>query len=410
MQTPKGMRDILPEDMIIRKKVISIIEETFKSYGYLPLETPALEYLETLKAKAGAEVEKQIFVIEGGELGLRFDLTVPIARVTATNTFPKPFKVYSISNMWRKEEPQRGRFREFWQAEIDIIGSKSMRADAEIIIVSVDAMNKLGFQTSTVLLNDRRILDALAEKLNFSNKKGEIFRLLDKLDKIGEEEVKKQMKTVIGEKSVRELFELIKTKGTNEDKLKSIEKLAPDAAGNLREIIDLCDFEVEVDFALVRGLGYYTGAVFEIKLSDTLGSVAGGGRFDNLLGVYGQADYATGIGLGLERIITLMKEMKKIHLEKTYTKVLVAGVKPEFYKNAVQISAKLREKGVNSEVDLNERNLKKQFDYANALSIPYIVIIGEREIKEKLYTLRNMQTGKEEKLKLEAIVELLKNA
>ncbi|MBI5051176.1 histidine--tRNA ligase [Candidatus Micrarchaeota archaeon] len=379
MQTPKGMRDFLPEDMIIRNYVNQVIESTFRNYGYLPLETPAMEYLTTLRAKAGAEVDKQIFVIEGNELGLRFDLTVPFARVVATNTFPKPFKAYTIGSVWRKEEPQRGRYREFWQAEIDIFGSKSMRSDAEILAVTVDVIKKLGFEDP----------------------------LLDKLDKLGEEEVKKQMEGVIGENGVKELFDLIKTKGTNEQRLKSVEKLAPEAVRELREIVGFCNFQVEVDFSLVRGLGYYTGAVFEVKLSDKLGSVAGGGRFDNLLAIYGQGDYATGIGIGIERLIVLMKELKKAGAGKTYTKVLVAAAKPEFYKDAVRIAAELREGGVSAEVDLNERNLKKQFDYANALSIPFVAIIGEREIKEKLITLRNMNDGKEEKVALKDAIKIL---
>ncbi|MBI2079960.1 histidine--tRNA ligase [Candidatus Micrarchaeota archaeon] len=407
MQTPKGMRDLLPEDMIIRNYVNNIIESTFKSYGYLPLETPAMEYLTTLRAKAGAEVDKQIFVIEGNELGLRFDLTVPFARVVATNTFPKPFKAYCIGSVWRKEEPQRGRYREFWQAEIDVFGSRSMRSDAEIISVTIEVIKKLGFEKQTVVLNNRTILDALAEELGFADKKAEVFRLLDKLDKLGENEVKKQIKGVIGEKPVKELFELLKTKGTNEEKLKSVEQLAPDAVKELRQIIQFCNFPVEVDFALVRGLGYYTGPVFEVKLSDNLGSVAGGGRYDNLLSLYGQGDYATGIGIGIERLIVLIKELKKANPEKTYTNVLVATVKPEFYNNTLEFAAKLREEGINVEVDLNERNLRKQFDYANALSIPYVVVLGEKEIKEKLYTLKNMQTGKEDKLTFQDVIKVL---
>ncbi len=405
--TPKGMRDVLPEDAILRREVLAIVEKVYRKYGFVPLETPAMEYISTLQAKAGEEIDKQIFVLKDEELGLRFDLTVPLARVAASNAFTKPFKRYAFAPVWRYEEPQRGRFREFWQADIDIIGTKGMRAEVELLAAAREALIALGFKELRILVNNRKILDALAAKLGIEDKKEAIFRLLDKIDKVGEDAVKKEMPDVIGNEKTQKLFEIFDTKGDNKKKIKIASELNSEAAKELEEIVAGCAFEIEVDLALVRGLGYYTGPVFEIKASAEIGSIAGGGRYDNLLGVYGQSDYATGISLGIERIITLIKERKKEN-EKTYTKVFVANAKPEFYSNAADIAKKLRTAGVACEVDLNERNLRKQFDYVNSLAIPFLIIIGERELKEGKFTLRDMKTGKEEKLKLEKIIEFFK--
>jgi histidyl-tRNA synthetase len=403
---PKGMRDILPEDAIVRRHVFETVEKVFRKYGFVPLETPAMEYLETLNAKAGEEIDKQIFVLKGEELGLRFDLTVPLARVAANNAFAKPFKRYVFAPVWRYEEPQRGRFREFWQADIDTIGSGSMRSEAELLTAAREALLALGFKELRIVLNSRKILDALAAKLGIEGKKEAVFRLLDKIDKAGEEKVKAELNEVIGKEKTKELFKILDTKGDNKKKLEAAGKISPDGAAELEEILSLCDFDVEINLTLVRGLGYYTGPVFEIKGSEGIGSIAGGGRYDKLLGIYGQEDYATGISLGIERIITLLKEMKK-ESSKTYTKVLVANVKPEFYKNALGTAQELRNGGIAAEVDLNCRNLRKQFDYANALGIKYVVILGEREIKEKKFTLRDMASGKEKSVSLKDLVKEL---
>ncbi len=401
--TPKGMRDIAPEDMLVREDVIDKIRSIFKKYGYRPLETPAMEYLETLRAKAGSEADKQIFVLDGGEYGLRFDLTVPLARYASSTDDPKPFKRYAIDVVWRKEEPQRGRFREFYQADVDIVGSSSMRAEAEILSLSRDVCFAFDFKKPKILINNRKILDGIAAKLGVEEQsKTELFRILDKLDKIGEEEVGKLLKEVLGSKAA-ELLKIIKSKGDNKTKLKLAAKYSEEGAHEIEELIALCDFEVEFDMFLVRGLGYYTGPVFEIKISADMGSIAGGGRYDNLLGVYGQSSPAVGISFGIERLITLISERTKYN-KKTSTQVLVSAVKTEFYPNAISAASQLRNGGVAAETDLNERNLRKQFDYANALGIPFVAIIGEREITAKKVTLRDMISGKEETLSLEEVI------
>lgn len=404
--TPKGMRDFPPEEMIIRESVRDRIIDVYQKYGFRPMVTPAMEYLDTLRAKAGEEIDQQIFVLKDEKLALRFDLTVPLARVAANSDFPRPFKRYYVGPVWRKEEPQKGRFREFYQADADIIGTKSMRAEAELLALSKELCSDFGFKKPKILLNNRKILEGLAKKVGFVKKKDEVLRLLDKMDKIGEEAVEEGLRDVLGTRA-DELMEYTADKRTNEEKLESVKKVSEEGVKELEEILSLCGFPVEIDLSMVRGLGYYTGPVVEIKLSEDIGTVMAGGRYDNLLAVYGREDYATGISVGIERLITLILEKSKTK-KKTYSRVFVACATPDLYKNALQLADYFRKNGIGVETDLNERNLRKQFDYANALSIPYTVIIGKREIESGKFTLRNMETGKEESLTEEKIAARLK--
>ena len=404
--TPKGMRDFSPEEMIVRESVINSITTLYRRYGFRPLDTPAMEYLDTLRAKAGEEIDQQIFCLTGEKLALRFDLTVPLARVAANSDFPRPFKRYVIGPVWRKEEPQKGRFREFWQADIDIIGTKSMRAEAELLTLSNELCADFGFKKPKIMLNNRKILDALAKKVGFEKKKTEVLRLLDKMDKIGEEAVEEGLRDILGMRA-EELMEYTSNGRKNDEKLESVRKICKDGAEELEQILSLCNFPIEIDLSMVRGLGYYTGPVFEIKLSEDIGTVMAGGRYDDLLAVYGREDCATGISIGIERLITLILE-KKENKEKTYSRVFVACATQDYYKTAMQLADYLRKNGIDAETDLNERNLKKQFDYANSLSIPNVVIVGKREIESGKFTLRNMKTGKEQQLKEENIAAKLK--
>ena len=405
--TPKGMRDIGPEDMFVREEVMGRIRGIFQSYGYRPLETPALEYLDTLRAKAGPDVDKQIFVIDGDEYGLRFDLTVPLARYAASADTPKPFKRYAIDVVWRREEPQRGRFREFYQADVDILGSSSMRCEAELLSLARDVCLAFGFPKPKIMLNNRKILDGIASALGIEgDARGEVFRVLDKLDKIGGAEVEKLLREILGNKA-EELLKIIRSKGDNESRLALAEKYSVDGAKEIREILSMCGFEVEFDLFLVRGMGYYTGPVYEIKLSEGIGTVIAGGRYDNLLGVYGQPSPATGISIGIERLMTLIAE-RGARTKRTDSVVLVAAVKPEFYKNAAVVAAKFRGAGIPCETDLNERALRKQFDYANALSIPYIAVIGAKEVESGTVTLREMASGEESQVPLEKALAILR--
>lgn len=396
--TPKGMRDIGPEDMFIREEVMGRIREAFQRYGYRPLETPAMEYLDTLRAKAGPEVDKQIFMIEGGEYGLRFDLTVPFARYAAATDAPKPFKRYAMDVVWRKEEPQRGRFREFYQADVDIVGSASMRCEAELLSIANTICGSFGFKKPRILLNNRKILDGISASLSLEGEaKGEVMRVLDKLDKIGESEVEKLLIEIMGKDKAKKLLDIIRAKGDNKSKLVIARKFSPEGAAELEEILSLCGFDIEIDLFLVRGLGYYTGPVFEIKLSEGIGTVMAGGRYDELLGIYGQPSPAVGISVGIERLVTLIGERKKEKdaLKKTDTKVLVAAVKPEYYIYSLEVASRFREAGIPCETDLNARQLRKQFEYANSLSIPYVAVVGEREKQAGSVTLRNMKEASE---------------
>lgn len=400
--TPKGMKDFLPEEMIVREEVIEKITQVYRLYGFRPLGTPALEYLSTLKAKSGDEIAGQIFKIEEDEIGLRFDITVPLARVAATNALPKPFKRYCISNVWRKEEPQKGRMREFWQADADIIGSKSMRAEVELLRLANDALAALGFEKPQFILNNKKILNEVAKKLEFENEKDMVFRLLDKAGKLDLEKIREDVEKLIGNEKTKALFDLLVTTGTNTEKIEIAKKISVEGAKELEEIIaNVNELDIKIDFFLVRGLGYYTGPIFEIKLGDEIGSVGAGGRYDNLLEIYGQGDFATGVSLGIERIIYLIRNKKN---KETYTRVFVACVKG-YFKQSEKIADKFRKAGISSEIDLNERTLGKQFEYANALGIKYVVIVGEKEIMENKVTLRDMETGKEEMLTVEEVIK-----
>ncbi len=404
--TPKGMRDFLPEEMIVREEVRGRITGLYRKYGFRPMVTPAMEYLDTLRAKAGEEIDQQIFVLSDEKLAMRFDLTLPLARVAANSDFPRPFKRYYIAPVWRKEEPQKGRFREFYQADADIIGTKSMRAEAELLTMANEICADFGFKKPKIMLNNRKILEELAKKVGFVKQKDDVLRLLDKMDKIGQEAVEEGLRDILGVRA-DELMEYTANGRSNEEKLESVRKISEEGVSEIEEILSFCDFPIEIDLSMVRGLGYYTGPVYEIKLSEDIGTVIAGGRYDNLLSIYGREDYATGISVGIERLITLILEKRKSR-KKTYSRVFVACAKQDFYKDSLQLANYFRKNGIAVETDLNGRNLRKQFDYANSLSIQYAIIVGQREIDSGKFTLRNMETGKEESLKKVKITAKLK--
>lgn len=399
METPAGMRDFTPKEMVVRKWVVEKIEEKLKLYGFRPLDTPAMEFLDVLTAKSGEEIEKQIFRIKGENIGLVFDLTVPLARFVASNLeLPKPFKRYAIAKVWRNEEAQKGRYREFIQADADIVGTRSMRAEGELLNLTYDTLNGLGFDVKKAkfLLNNRKILNGLAESCGIKEEvKDDVFRSLDKIDKIEESKVISELEVKVGRKKAEEIIKSLKVDGGNREKLEFAKKYSKEGAEELEEILRYFPM-AEVDLFLVRGLAYYTGPIFEVRLSEEIGSVAGGGRYDRLIGLYGQQEYATGISFGIERLVYLINKKEKEDIAETPTKIFVVNVKPEFYSYALEVANEIRKAGVCAEVDLNERNLRKQLEYANALRIPYVAVVGGREKKEGKITLRNMKTGEEE--------------
>jgi len=402
-QPPKGTRDLLPTDMRKLNYLVSVIERVFNNYGYEPLDSPAFEDWELLSAKSagGEELKKETYYFKDKsdrELGLRYDFTVPTARIVASDpSIPKPFKRYSIGKVWRYDQPQAGRYREFWQADVDIYGTLLPVADAEVIVVAVDCLRKLGFKDFKVRLNDRRVIERKIVNLGIKNPL-EVFRCLDKLEKMGEECVIKELREKeIDTGKIEKIMKLVRSKPEEMDELESL----------VRELKKFgISKEIVVDFSLVRGFDYYTGAVFEISTGGL--SIAGGGRYDGLVETYGgKPTPAVGISLGVSRIIDEMEKKKLFKIEDYPARVFVCAVKEEVNAEVVKIVQELRGNGVSADFDTAGRNLRKQLDYVNAKNIPFAIIVGPEELKTKKLVLRDMKSGKEKKLGLEKIVKEL---
>jgi len=424
-QPPKGTRDFLGEEMVLREFILDTVKNIFQKYGFEPLDTPAFENFELLAGKSGEDVVKQIFQFKdkaGRELGLRFDLTVPLARVVASNPqLPKPYKRYAIGPAWRYEEPQSGRMRQFYQADIDICGSSSVEADAECIACAVECFKSLGFKKFAVRINNRKILDGIMELVGVEKEKNmEIFRVIDKMDKIGEEGVRKELEgKALSESQIKKLFDLIsrkgdflKTLGEGKKILKGI-GIAEEGIKELEEIFELAKYYgiskfIALDFSLARGLDYYTGPIFELveETEKLIGTLAAGGRYDNLIEQFGGAKTpATGISLGIERIFQLMKERKISSLEKL--KIFVANTDTEVKDEALRIAQNLRNNNVTCQMDLMGRNLAKQLDYADKCDFDYVVIVGKEEVKKKKFKLKDMKKRTEVTISLKQIIDFL---
>lgn len=408
--TPKGMKDYSGSEMMARQRMLSAIEGNYLKWGYQPLYTPALEQVGTLERKCGAEIKGQLFRIDDGQLGLRFDMTVPLARFASNSSMPKPYKRYVIGPVWRREEPQKGRLREFLQADADIIGCATMKAESELLAMAAETLEIIGFGGCTIKLNNRKILSGIAKSYGVANETA-LFRALDRIGKIPAETIVDEIAGLgIANDKARELLQSISEKNGNEKQLALAEKFSPEGAEELRQVLRALEVyevkNVEVDLSLARGLDYYTGPVFEITASDEIGSVAGGGRYDNLLAMYGQPDCAVGISLGIERLMALSTKEGAA----TPTKVVIVAVKdtPEI-STAVAMAAKaLRAAGVPCETDLQGRQMRKQLDYANALGVPYALIIGEEEVKGGKFTLKNLATGAQDRLAIEEAADRLR--
>jgi histidyl-tRNA synthetase len=428
-QTPRGTRDFLPEEMIKRDYVINTLKKTFESFGFDPFETPAFENFELLATKGGGgdAIKDQIYYFKDKsdrELGLRFDLTVPLARVVANNPqLPKPFKRYCIGRVWRYEEIRKDRFREFWQCDVDTVGSKSMESDTEILAVAVKSLESLGFKKFIIKLNNRKILSGLVELIRApTEKKLDIFRAIDKLDKFGKETVENELKSIdlTGEQT-QKLLKLITLEGKPESVLEKGEKIlneteiGSEGLKELKGIVDTSksygfDDRIVIDFSLARGLDYYTGPIFEVidTSGKNIGSLAGGGRYDELIGLFGgRPTPATGISLGIERIIEVMNQEKMFDLSKTKVKVFVINVNDQVKDESIRIANKIRENNIPCQVDLMNRNLKNQLEFADSSGIPFAIIVGPEEVKEKIFRLRDMKNRKEVLLKFEELIKKL---
>jgi histidyl-tRNA synthetase len=404
-QSPKGTRDFLPEDMENRKWVFDRVRKVFELYGYEEIETPAFESLEllTCKGSLGEEAVKDVYKFKdksNRELGLRFDFTVPIARVFVANTLTKPIRWYSIGKLWRYDDITKGRWREFYQAGIELIGASGANADAEILQLVIDCLLSLGLKDFTVRINSRNILDKIAADLGIK-KSENVFRILDKLEKKGETSTKEELKKELNADQITGLFDFIRGR----KKVFTTE---------LDEIIKLLDEKykksVKIDLSIARGLDYYTGFIFEVVIKgfEELGAVAAGGRYDNLIKKYGGNDTpATGFGIGVERLMQVLEGKKLIKLEDK-TSVYVIPVSAEAKETARDICSKIRENGIVAELALVERSLSNQLKYANSRKMQYAVIIGPKDMVDKKITLRNMETGEEKKIAAEGLVKEIK--
>ncbi|MFH1833295.1 MAG: histidine--tRNA ligase [Candidatus Levyibacteriota bacterium] len=398
----KGFRDFLPKVAKKRQFVINALKEVFQLYGFEPLETPALEYEEVLLGKYGEEGDKLMYrFTDNGKrkVALRYDQTVPLARVVAQyqSELPIPFKRYQIQPVWRAENTQKGRFREFLQCDIDTVGSSSSLSDAEIISCTLDSLKKLGFKKSQIWVNDRTIFDTLGLK------KEEVI-ILDKLDKIGKEEVIAQWEKN-GRKNAKELFDSLK----NSEPTQKLNEIFL--------ILQKQGYKSGEDFVFVpylaRGLDYYTSIIFESKILDqtsiSLLSLAGGGRYDNLIGMFsGKKVPAVGVSFGFDRIIEAMDELKLFPDDLLTTNILITVFSPDLLEQSIKIVSELRSENINTELWLDpEIKLDKQLKYADQKEIPFAIIIGPDEAAKNVITLRNMKTRDQKEISQEELINVL---
>ena len=409
-QPPKGTRDLLPEDANKLQNIIEVCRDVFEKYGFGPLITPAFESFELLSAKGGLgeAVKDEIYYFKDKsdrELGLRFDLTMPLARVVSSTSLPKPFKRYAIDKVWRYDNPQAKRWREFFQADIDIVGSSSLIADVECLTAICEILDRLEFKNYMIRVNSRKLLQEFVEKFVKPAQIVDAFRIIDKKDKIGLAGVEEELgKLGISSKS---LVEKLVEKGSLKKLDISEGRNELDSFFDLAKEFGISD-KLKFDITLVRGLEYYTGMVYEINLGVEV-SCGGGGRYDALIEkIGGQTMPATGISLGLDRILEVMKENEMFKSEKGDNKLFVANVDNTVVNDTIKIVKELRENNINAQMDLMERNFGKQLEYASNSQIPYVLIVGKEELKRKEFKLKDMKTGKQRELNLKKIISLLK--
>ncbi|MCL4488408.1 MAG: histidine--tRNA ligase [Chloroflexi bacterium] len=414
-RVPRGMRDILPQKMILRQYVIGRVESVFQRFGFEPLQTPALELRETLMGKYGPDAEKLIYDAqhrEGKEeLSLRYDLTVPLTRIVAM--YPdlvKPFKRYQIAPVWRAERPQKGRYREFYQCDADIVGSKSMLADAEIVTMIYAVLSQLGFQAFVTKINNRKILTGIGQYAGVpAEMLGGLYRSIDKLDKIGREGVRAEMvQNQIPTDVVDKIIGLLAIAPNDFGKLRALLGGIPIAVEGLNELEELAKYlgdssvpraNYEFDFSMVRGLAYYTGPIYETMVTEPkIGSLTGGGRYDELIGLFSnQSLPVTGTSFGIERIIDVMEELGMFpkNVGRTVTQAFVTIFGKELVGTSVRVANALRAADINTELALEADGLGKQLKYAAAKAIPFAVIIGPDEASEQRATVRDLGSGEQ---------------
>jgi len=429
-QPPKGFRDYFGPEARLRKRVISVFQSVFESYGYEPLETPAMEYAETILGKYGPEAEKLVYQLEdfgGRKLALKYEMTASACRFVAQN-YQKlifPFKRYQIQPAWRAENPQKGRLREFIQCDADVWGVKSMVIDAEFIEMGTLAMEKLGFKDFVTKINNRKIINAIAKYAGASqNQFYDITVSIDKLAKIGKEGVKLELKKRgIPDRVAEKVLTITSLQGEPKKLLSEIKKMLAgykegiEGIKELEEIfaiLEKSDFNqrcFRFDPSVVRGLAYYTGPVWEIEIIEGgVGSVAGCGRFDTLTKMLSGIDIpASGGSFGIERICEVLKDRKMVEIPNSVTKVLITVFSPNLASKSREIARKLRSLEINTEVFADpQTKLDKQIKYADKKGIPFVLVIGPEEIAKNLVTLKNLATGEQKTEILEKTIALLK--
>jgi len=412
----KGTRDFGTDEMAKRLYVMNKVRRVFERYGYGTIETPVIEYAETILGKYGDEGDQLTYNFEdngGRKIALRYDQTVPFARYYAANygALPSPFKRYQISRVWRADKPQKGRYREFYQCDIDIIGTDSILAELEVLKVFVDIYKELGLDMSkvTMRINDRALMDSIMDQAGISEEKRlEVIPAIDKLDKIGEEKVVLILKEIgLNEAQLEKVKLMLDTSGSNEDKLARFDGYYTETIQKVLKLAKETGIEeglIQFDPSLARGLDYYTGMILEVIYGDaSLGSMTAGGRYDNLCGSFCKQRFSgMGAALGFERIIIIMEEEGLLNEVATSAQVLV-GIFDDSEKTslyALNIYDKLHDLGVSSEIYFGAAKLKKQFKYADRKNIPYVILAGPDEMNSKKVMLKNMKTGEQEELTL----------
>ena len=428
-KTLPGFMELLPDEQILFNKMKETIQKSYEKFGFLPLDTPIIEDAEILLAKAGGETEKQIYRFNKGEndLALRFDLTVPLAKYV-TEYYDKlsfPFKRYQIGKVYRGEKPQRGRYREFYQCDVDIIGDGELSIinDAELASIIYKTFLNLGFDDFTICINNRKILNGLFLGLDLKEKSSKILRIIDKIDKIGAEKVKAELLENISEDKVNRIIDFISISGSNDEKLLKLKQI--DISNDtwdqgLEELEDLVKYirtfsvpedNFKIDLCIARGLDYYTGTVYETFLNKyrNLGSVCSGGRYDNLTEYYSTRKMpGVGVSIGLSRLFFQLIDNNIISAEnQNIADVLVISMNEE-YEESTKIAAELRNNNINTLINVENQKLAKKFKYANKLNVKYVIVLGEDEIKNNLVSLKNMISGDQQTLKLQNAIKIIK--
>ncbi len=405
----RGTRDFLPEDMAKRQYVMEIIKKIFIRFGYDTIETPAIEYLKTLTGSYGDEGNKLMYKFEdngGRKIALRYDQTVPTARVVAKNyqELPMPFKRYQISRVWRADRPAKGRYREFYQCDADVIGTESLVADAEIAKLIWSVCEELGFDNFIIKVNSRRLINAILEKLEIPSKNQiPVIRVLDKLDKIPRETVAVELAKIVDSKRAEELLEIVLTKGSNAEKIKAAQKYKVD---EVKEFFDLCnglqipEKNLQFNLGLARGLDYYTGIIYEIILPDVdIGSICGGGRYDDLCSRFAQKKISgVGIAFGFYRIVMALEEKGILQDIGLSTQVLVTYFDNSTLQSSLKVVEELREAQIPAEIYFDPVKLGKQMKYANKKGIPFVVFCGQEEITQNQVKVKMMKNGTEKQI------------